>query len=149
MCSKTHCFRFVLQNRGKYGRFHLLYIHARERNCGRKQGVLKMEGKRYKGGFHRKKGEKGKGEEVGMGAWRGKPTMCGKTQGKKKEMKLPDYIQEDTWFLFKDTFLSTNTSKELSIQKNMHVNISWLFFIHGTTFVVQIVYFTDKMLKKN
>ena len=41
MCSKTYCFRFVLQNRGKYGRFHLLYIHARERNCGRKQGIEK------------------------------------------------------------------------------------------------------------
>ena len=109
MCSKTYCFRFVLQNRGEYGRFHLLYIHARENDCGRKQGVLKMEGKRYKGGFHRKKGEKGKGEEVGMGAWRGKPTMCGKTQGKKKEMKLPDYIQEDTWFLFKDTFFCQQT----------------------------------------
>ena len=68
MCSKTYCFRFVLQNKGKTGEVHLLYIHAREKDCGRKQGVLKMEGKRYKGGFHRKKGEKGKGEEVGMGA---------------------------------------------------------------------------------
>ena len=41
MCSKTYCFRFVLQNRGKYGRFHLLYIHAREEDCGRKQGIEK------------------------------------------------------------------------------------------------------------
>ncbi|WP_337567170.1 hypothetical protein, partial [Prevotella sp.] len=41
-------------------------------SCARKKlwaetGVVKMEGKRYKGGFHRKKGEKGKGEEVRMG----------------------------------------------------------------------------------
>ena len=41
-------------------------------SCARKKlwaetGVVKMEGKRYKGGFHRKKGEKGKGKEVRMG----------------------------------------------------------------------------------
>ena len=44
-------------------------------SCARKKlwtetGALKMEGKRYKGGFHRKKGEKGKGEEVRMGSKR-------------------------------------------------------------------------------
>ena len=150
MCSKTYCFRFVLQNRGEYGRFHLLYIYARERNCGRKQGWWRWRKKKTRSFPWGKGGKRGRERRYGWGvAWRGMATMWGKTQGKKKEMKLPDYIQEDTWFLFKDTFLSTNTSKELSIQKNMNVNISRLFFIHGTTFVVQIVYFTDKMLKKN
>ena len=44
MCSKTYCFRFVLQNKGKYGRFHLLYIHARERTVDGNRGS-KNEGR--------------------------------------------------------------------------------------------------------
>ena len=58
--------------------FYFTYLDKNRRSspfiysCARKKlwtgtGVVKMEGKRYKGGFHRKKGEKGKGKEVRMG----------------------------------------------------------------------------------
>ena len=41
MCSKTYCFRFVLQNKEKTGEIYLLYIHAREKDCEREQGIEK------------------------------------------------------------------------------------------------------------
>ena len=60
MCSKTYCFRFVLQNRGKYGRFHLLYIHAREKTVDGNRGGEDEE-KREQGAFLGGKEEKGEG----------------------------------------------------------------------------------------
>ena len=55
MCSKTYCFRFVLQNKRETGEVHLLYIHARERNCGRKQGRWRWRGEDTKGKITEKK----------------------------------------------------------------------------------------------
>ena len=71
-------------------------------SCARKKlwaetGLVKMNGKGNQGAFlgkNEKEGEGGCGTD--RGGMKGKGTMCGKTQGKKKEMKLPDYIQEDT-----------------------------------------------------
>ena len=44
MCSKTYCFRFILQNKEKTGEIHLLYIHGAKVTVGGNRGS-KNEGR--------------------------------------------------------------------------------------------------------
>ena len=70
-------------------------MRAKEAVGGNRVG--EDEWKRKPRGFPGEKEKEGEGGcGTDRGGMKGKGTMCGKTQGKKKEMKLPDYIQEDT-----------------------------------------------------
>ena len=67
MCSKTYCFRFVLQNTTETGEIHLLYIYAREGTVDENRGVGNEGEGEPKGAFTGKKRKKGKGEEARTG----------------------------------------------------------------------------------
>ena len=104
MCSKTCCFRFVLQNRGKYGRFHLLYIHAREKDCGRKQGRWRWREKDTKGAFTGKKEKRGKVRRYAWGH-EGESRQCvGKHKERRKKWSCPIIYRKTPDFFLKTPF---------------------------------------------
>ena len=76
MCSKTYCFRFVLQNTTETGEIHLLYIYAREGTVDDNRGVGNEGDGETKGAFTGKKRKKGerRGGTDGV-AGRGKAIM--------------------------------------------------------------------------
>ena len=67
MCSKTYCFRFVLQNEGKYGRFHPFIYSCARKKLWTATGLVKMKKKENKELSLGERRKKGKGEKVRMG----------------------------------------------------------------------------------
>ena len=105
MCSKTYCFRFVLQNEGKYGRFHLLYIHARERNCGREQGWWRWRKKKTRGFPWVKGGKRGRERRYGWGWHEGEWRQCGgKHKERRKKWSCPIIYRKTPDFFLKTHF---------------------------------------------
>ena len=93
MCSKSYCFRFVLQNRGKYRRFHLLHIHAREETVDGNRVGEDEEKKRNQGAFMGEKEEKGEGRGGTDGDMKWKADNVGENTRKcNKQIKTHQFL---------------------------------------------------------